>query len=302
MNGTPRLTVGLPTFNGERYLAEAIVSTLAQDFGDFELLVADNASTDGSREIVERFAREDRRVRLLSSERNRGAAWNFSRLLDEARGRYFTWSADDDTYEPTFLSRCVGVLDQRPDVVLCYAQALEIDADGRVIERRGPTNVADLPDPSARYRAILLREVYCYAVFGVIRTQVLRRTGLIGPFAQSDRVLLAELALHGRFVECPEALYRHREHPGRSMYAFRDDRDRLRWFDPSLDGARTLPRWRLAAEYTRALHRAGPELGTDERIRSALHLVPWGAANRRTLAREIARTALVRGREAVGGR
>ena len=68
----------------------------------------------------------------------------------------FTWSADDDTYDPGFLSRCVGVLDRRPDVVLCYSQALEIDPDGRLIERRGPTNVADLHDAAARYRAILL--------------------------------------------------------------------------------------------------------------------------------------------------
>lgn len=302
MSGAPRVTVGLPTFNGERYLAEAIASTLAQDFGDFELIIADNASTDASRDIVRDVAGRDRRVRLLTSDRNRGAAWNFNRLLAEARGDLFTWSADDDTYEPEYLSRCVGVLDRRPDVVLCFAQAVEIDAEGAVIERRGPTNVADLPNAWARYRAILLDEVYCYAAFGVIRTDCLRRTGLIGSFAQSDRVLLAELALHGRFVECPEALYRHREHPGRSMYAFRDDRDRLRWFDTSLDGSRTLPRWRLGAEFARALHRASPQLAADERVRSSLTLLPWGAANRRTLVREAVRTALVRSRDLVPSR
>jgi glycosyltransferase involved in cell wall biosynthesis len=292
----------LPTYNGERYLSEAIRSMLDQDFRDFELLVADNASTDRTAAIIEDFAAADDRVRHLPSPTNRGAAWNFNRVVNEARGEYFKWMADDDTYEPGFLGSCVEVLDRSPDVVLCYTQAVEIDPDGHVFEDRGPTNVADLPEVAQRYRAILLDEVYCYAVFGVTRTGVLRSTGLIGPFTQSDRVLLAELALHGRFVERPEPFFCHREHPGRSMYAFADDRDRQKWFDTTRDGARTLPRWRVGAEYARALQRAGQWLPAEDRLRSAVHLVPWGVANRRVLSREVARTAVRRGRELVSGR
>src|SRR6476646_7470501 len=256
----PKVTIGLPTYNGERYLGPAIRSMLEQHFGDFELLVADNASTDGTRAIVEGFMAQDSRVRYLPSEINRGAAWNFNRLVEAARGEYFTWMADDDTYEPGFLGTCVDVLDQSPDVVLAYTQAVDIDPDGAVIEKRGPTNVADLPDVADRYRAVLLDEVYCYAVFGVIRTGVLRSTAMIGPYTQYDRVRLAELALHGRFVEQPEPYFCHRGHPGRSMYAVPDDRERQKWFDTSRDGTRTLPRWRCAAEYTRALGRAGRRL------------------------------------------
>jgi glycosyltransferase involved in cell wall biosynthesis len=296
----PRITIGLPTYNGERYLPEAMRSLLDQDFPDFELVVADNASTDGTRDIVAGFARDDDRVRYVPSEVNRGASWNFNRLVDEARGELFKWAADDDAYEPQFLSACVDVLDERPDVVLAYTQAVEVDARGEVIERRGPTNVADLDDPSDRYRAVMIEEIYCYSIFGVMRSAVLRSTGLIGPFAQSDRVLLAELALYGRFVECPQPYYHHREHPGRSMYAFTDDRDRLRWFDTSLDGSRTLPRWRVGAEYARALGRAARHLPTDERVRSALQLLPWGLANRRVLSREAARGAVWRGKDLVG--
>jgi glycosyltransferase involved in cell wall biosynthesis len=298
----PRITIGLPTYNGERYLAEAIESILGQDFADFELLIADNASTDGTPAIARAAAARDGRVRYLASDENRGASWNFNRVVAEARGEYFKWVADDDTYDSGFLSSCVDILDRCPDVVLCYAQALEIDERGEEIERRGPTNVADRQDPSERYRAVMIDEIYCYAIFGVIRTAVLRSTGLIGPFSQSDRVLLAELALYGRFVECPQPMFHHREHPGRSMYAFVDDRDRLRWFDTSLDGSRTLPRWRVGAEYARALRRAGARLPADERLRSALQLLPWGLANRRVLTREAARSAVRRGRELVNHR
>lgn len=292
----PKVSIGLPTYNGERYLAEAVTSLLDQDFTDLELLLADNASTDGTRGVCERFARVDRRVRYLPADRNRGAAWNFNRMVAEARAPYFKWAADDDTYAPGFVGLCVDVLDHQPDVVLAYTQAVEIDADGGTIEKRGPTNVADGDEPATRFRRVMMDEVYCYAVFGVIRAAALGTTGLIGSFAQSDRVLLAELALHGRFVELDEPLFRHREHPGRSMYAYADDRDRQRWFDTSRDGSLTMPRWRLGVEYHRALHRASSHLTPVERRRATTALAPWGWANGRVLGRELARNTVMRAR------
>src|SRR5690606_29580936 len=160
--------------------------------------------------------------------------------------------------------------------------------------KRGPTNVAHDDDPAVRFRRVVMDEVYCYAVFGLMRAEVLGTTGLIGSFAQSDRVLLAELALHGRFVELDEPCFRHREPPGRSMYAYADDRDRQRWFDTSRDGTLTMPRWRLGVEYRRALTRAGSRLTTTERRRAATTFGPWGLANGPVLGRELARTTMVR--------
>ena len=290
----PRVTIGLPTYNGERFLAEAVASLLAQDLGDLELLLADNASTDGNRDICESFARADPRVRYLPADRNRGAAWNFNRVGAEARAPLFKWAADDDTYEREFLRLCLDVLDAEPDVVLAYTQAVEIDSCGAVLEARGPTNVADLPDPAERFRAVVLREVYCYSVFGVIRTEALRATRLIGGFSQSDRVLLAELALEGRFVEVDRPCFRHREHPGRSMYVYVSDRERQRWFDPDRDGSLTMPWWRLGAEYARALRRDVPSLDPAQRRRAASAVASWVALNRRTLSRELARTTALR--------
>ena len=115
---TPRVTIGLPVFNGERFLRESVESVLGQDFGDLELLVADNASTDATLDIVHEFAAADRRVRVLRSDRNRGAAWNYNRLVGEARGELFRWHAHDDVLLPSAVQRCVTALDADPGAVL----------------------------------------------------------------------------------------------------------------------------------------------------------------------------------------
>src|SRR4051794_27811047 len=81
MPNQPRVSIGLPVYNGEKYLAAAIESALRQTFGDLELIISDNGSTDGTREICERFAAEDPRVRYHQEVQNRGAVWNFNRVV-----------------------------------------------------------------------------------------------------------------------------------------------------------------------------------------------------------------------------
>lgn len=278
-------------FNGERFLGEAIAGLLAQRGVELELLVADNASTDRSLAIARRFAADDGRVTVLTAPLNRGAAWNFNRLVSVARAPYFAWAADDDGHRPDYLARCVAALEAAPEAVLAFSRAVEVDEEGRQLARRGALNVAGHPSPVERFRAQLFDERYCYAVFGVVRRDVLVRTGGIGAFTNADRVLLAELALHGRFVECDEELFVHREHRGRSMRSHPDDRDRMGWFAPQLDGSWRSPRWRLGLEYRRALARAASQLSAGERRAAQRHLARWVTANRSPLARELLRAA-----------
>ena len=292
VGSTPRVTIGLPVYNGERYVAEAVASLLGQSFSELELVVADNASTDRTLAICRELAAEDGRVRVLTSRQNHGAAWNFNRCLKAARGEYFKWAAHDDLYDPRFLDACIRVLDADSGVALCYTQAMEIDAEGNQLFPRGPVNVADLPSAGERHRAVMFDEIYCYAIFGVMRTSTLRRTRGIEPYSASDRALLAELALHGRLVELAEPYFLHREHGERSMYAYGDDRARMAWFDPRLDARRTMPQWRLGCGYAAGLWRAG-RAGAGPCRSSWVTLGKWCVANRRPLSRQLARRALV---------
>src|SRR5215207_1517689 len=108
----PRVSVGLPVYNGENYLAEAIDSVLAQTYQNFELIISDNASTDSTEEICRDYAARDRRIRYFREPQNRGAAWNFNHTFELARGEYFKWVAHDDVIGPQYLARTVDQLDR----------------------------------------------------------------------------------------------------------------------------------------------------------------------------------------------
>lgn len=280
----PRVTIGLPVFDGEHYLAAAIDSLLAQDFTDFELLIADNGSTDGTLRIAQEAAARDYRVTVHGSPVNRGAAWNYNRLVDLARGKYFKWAAHDDLVRPTFLSRCVEVLDGDPEVVLAYTRAQGIDQAGEAARSYEVRKDAGDRSAMVRARSILLDPSPCYESFGLMRTEQLRRTRRIGAYTSSDRSLFLELCLTGRFHEVPEILFLHRLHEERSVRRYSDDRARNEWFDPSWSGRPSAPRWRLLKEYATSAGRVS--IGPLQRAQVSALLARWALANRGVLSRE----------------
>lgn len=221
----PRVSIGVPVYNGESYLACALDSMLGQTYGDFELIISDNASNDRTPEICREYAARDPRIRYLREEKNRGCAWNFNRVFEISGGEYFKWTAYDDVCGPTFLARTVEVLDKDPHVILATSVAALIDAQGELVPDEGnedtagrepPGKSAKLtctpdrgfgsPKPHRRYRDILLHEVWGHQFYGLIRADVLRNTGLHRPYCLAEKVLLAELALRGRFCVVPELL------------------------------------------------------------------------------------------------
>lgn len=282
----PRVSVGLPVYNGERFLAAAIESIIAQDFADFELLIGDNGSTDSTPDICASYAARDPRISVLRSAENRGASWNFNRLVDIAQGEYFKWAAHDDLLAPSFLRRCVAVLDAQPEVSLCYTKAVTIDADGAVLTEYDLPPYAVESRPSQRVRRVLFEPSPCYESFGLTRRAQLSRTNRVGAYTGSDRTLILELSIMGRFHEVPETLFLHRQHLDRSVHRYANGRTRNLWFDPSWSGRRSAPRWRLLREYAAAIARA--PIPAAERTRVAALLPGWAVRNRRTLAREAA--------------
>lgn len=209
----PLISVGLPVYNGENYLAKTILSILNQTFTNFELIICDNASTDRTQEICEQFARQDSRIRYMRNERNLGAGPNYDLAFERSRGAYFKWAAHDDMLAPTYLEKTAAVLNARPDVAMCSTGITEIGPDDEIM--RSYVNYmpgSDAPRPAERLAAVTHYRHQCEDFFGLYRRETLEGSDLHGLYSGSDRVLLAEAALRGRVVLVDEPLFLHREH------------------------------------------------------------------------------------------
>lgn len=296
----PLVSVGMPVFNGERHVAEAIRSIVAQEEDDLELIISDNASTDGTEDLCRHFASQDRRIHYYRSQNNRGAAWNYNRAFALARGKYFKWAAHDDVCDASLISRCVSELERNQDAVLGFARTVRIDDGGTTIRFDNHSIVATEAAPVDRARGFLRNPTPCFEVFGVIRRDVLAQTPLIGKYAGSDRVLLFELALRGRFVMIDDYLFRNRDHTERSIRRFENPHERNIWFDPSLRGLRAAPQWRVLGGYTSAIRRS--RLSLHDRVLCLGFLGLWSRDHGRQLIRDAGRFVLGVGSVGLEGR
>lgn len=215
MERVPKVSIGLPVYNGENYLAEAIESVLRQSFTDFELVISDNASTDRTPEIIAGFAAGDARIRWERQERNRGAAWNYDRTFAMSRAPYFKWLAHDDVMGETFLAEAVALLDAAPEFVGAISRVTtKIDGAGRTIGT--VTFDLDPPDFSASERFahyVGLRSCHCSPFFGLYRREDLLNSGLHGAYEASDLIFIGEMLLRGRIAHLlgTETYFRHHE-------------------------------------------------------------------------------------------
>lgn len=207
----PPVSVGLPVFNGEGYLRKSLDSLLAQTYGDFELIVADNASTDATSEIVREYAARDPRIRQFRHATNTGVGNNWAFVARQARGRLFKWATADDEYAPELLAECVDMLNHDASAVLCFSRTQLMDLEGNLLDVYGGDFAVLSPDPLERYR-LVRRALHLSTPIqsGVIRLDAIRRCGFLGNYRESDRVLIAGLALQGKFLLLPAVLFHRR--------------------------------------------------------------------------------------------
>ena len=289
----PRVTIGMPVYNGERFVVEALDAILAQTYKDFELVISDNGSTDTTEAICRRYAAQDARIRYYRESVNRGATWNYNRVVELAQGEFFKWAAHDDLITPDYIGKCVDVLDRDPGVVLVCTDDQDIDEVGVHVDARRVSHIPSAERGSSeraskRFRRLLRDDYDCEQVFGLYRTDILRRTRMIQSYTDSDRTLLAEIGLYGRLFEIPERLFLHRQHVGSSCKANPISggwHQRAGWFDPRLSGKPLFSRWRQIREYIDAVFRS--PLPLSEKTASLFWLVVYQRGRLRGLLREI---------------
>lgn len=205
-------------FNGSNYIADAIESILGQTLGDFRLIVTDNASEDDTVEIVSSYAARDDRILLVRNSSNIGAAANYNLGFTHAAGKYLKWCAHDDHLSPNYLEACVNLLDGEPDTAVAFGLTSLITAGNEFVQVAfEETPSIDSDDPGVRFRQVLELAKTCFPIFGVFRRDLLARSTLHRPYYGSDRALLAEMAILGKFRRVDEAMFYNREHEERSI-------------------------------------------------------------------------------------
>lgn len=277
MTAVPRLSIGLPVYNGENYLAESLEALLGQSYTDFELIISDNASTDSTEKICLSYASQDPRIRYFRQQRNIGIAPNRNFLTQQARGEFFKVACHDDLYARDLLKLCISALDENPRVVLAHSWSAMLDAAGTVTELlEYPVNTAAARAPDRL--ASMLFDGWGDDDGGVMRMDVLRKVSAHGSYHFADRTFTAEIALYGPFYMVPDWLFFRRVHPGQAG-GHPSMRGRCARLDPRRANRITNPAVRLYAEYIwgyiRAIRRA--PLTASERSECYRLLAQWSA-------------------------
>jgi len=299
VSGSPRLSVGLPVYNGEPYLRASIESLLGQSYENFELIISDNASTDNTADICRDYAKSDSRVRYFRQPSNIGLAPNHNFVFAQSRGELFKWAANDDLYARDLLRCCVEALDAHPEVILAHSWSAVIDENDKVTQALEYPLATDSSRAPERFRSIIFG---CSGMFedtdpgaggfvrldnsgilracdeyGVIRSAVLRQVSPLGSYPHSDRILNIELALRGPFHQTPDWLYFRRDHPDRTYNANRTARKLSATLDPRRASKWKYPAARLAGEYVwrylAAIRRA--PLSAADRVQCYRSLAQW---------------------------
>lgn len=289
MKTRPIVSLGLPVYNGENFLAETIDSLLSQTFQDFELILSDNASSDATERICLAYQRVDSRIRYIRHPKNLGAAANYNFVFHQSRGRYFKWCAHDDLISSDFLERCVKYLDENPECVGAFPKYVKmIDGESQVIsEQSADLEIYD-DKGAARFANIApkSRLIPIMSFFALYRRDVLCHTGLHGSFQSSDRVLIAEVLLYGRIEFLETSYFAFRKHPNQYSARMAEGQNFcVSWLDTSADGKIVFKHLRYTGEFIKVVLRA--KLSFSDRLIALRGIAKLVKAQRQALIKEL---------------
>ncbi|MFK5893276.1 MAG: glycosyltransferase family 2 protein [Pseudomonadota bacterium] len=266
----PRVSIGMPVFNGEKYIEAALNSNLQQSYDDFILYIADNASTDRTQEICNDYALMDKRIVYIRNANNFGAAANYSVCFKPSKSEYFRWSNSDDTIEPNLIEECIKFLDNNHDFVLAYGKTNIIDDNSNLLEKYDDCLNLNQDSAADRFEAFYQKVGLSNILYGLIRRDSLINTGLLGNYIASDINLIGELSLYGKFNEIQQYLFNRRMHPSASSWDRSDNEKQKDFWDPSKKHMMCCA-YRQKYEYFKAVIKSPIKM--DERIKLLFFLV-----------------------------
>ena len=283
---SPKVSIGIPVYNGAKYLELALDSLIHQSFWDLEIIISDNASTDRTEEICRSYQSRDDRIIYHRNDTNIGAAGNYKKVFELARGEYFKWMAHDDRCSPNYIEECVKILDQDPEVVSTFPRFELIDESDRTYPQAAEntyitpelTIATNIPrkfmsaNARERYADVLFKTTECYEFFGLSRREIIERTSQHDAYYGSDKVLLCELAMMGKIKEVLDATGYFRIH-GEQSQSLKSHEERSQWISPNLSYGVFFSRFKCLQGYYHSIIAYPTPLA--ERIECFWILIAW---------------------------
>jgi len=274
----PLVSIGMPVYNAEEYIGRSIDSVLNQTYSNLELIISDNASTDSTQEICKKYLKMDSRISYYRLEKNFGAAINFNSTFNLSNGEYFKWQAHDDIMANSYLSKCLNILKNDRQIVLCHTFDQVIDEVGKRKKVLSFQNI-NFNEKLVYQNYLKFLKNFRYGqdeatvVNGLFRTDVLALTNLIGNYNSSDLVLLAQIVLCGKIEIINECLFFKRYHKNKSTQANRTNKEIAKWFDTSSKGNQ-IP---LIIWFTKFLQAVGSnrEMTINQKVICYLSTIRW---------------------------
>ncbi len=204
-----RLIIGMPVYNGEKFLKTSVESLLSQTFTNFELIISDDFSKDSTKQICEEFAAKDDRIRYIRQPKNIGITENFNYLLQFATAPYFMWAAQDDLWEKAYIEKCILALQENPCAVFCSPKTIFISEDGETSAQYDFDFTTRGMGQVKRIMHYLKNTTLGSLFYGLIRRSALEDKTLENILGQ-DFLLMFELLLKGDIILLNEYLFKKR--------------------------------------------------------------------------------------------
>jgi glycosyltransferase involved in cell wall biosynthesis len=284
------MLIGLPVYNGQRFLGTAIDSLLSQSFTDFRLVISDNGSTDATPELCASYSKQDGRITYLRSPENRGILWNHRRVMDEIDGstEYFRWAGADDILEPGLLQEMVTLLDARREVEAVVPDVKNIDDEGKMIGSMPRTLHLPSTDVVERARQFLTAGYQHVFAYGLLRVATLRRMRTRPAYLGWDPIFALELILRGQMLQTTGSALLRRFHPG-SISRVKTAKEMRKWVEPNTKNIMSFPHWTWAYERARVL--MSSPVSTRDRCRIAVLLLRTMLWQKGSLVRDLTQAA-----------
>jgi glycosyltransferase involved in cell wall biosynthesis/radical SAM superfamily enzyme YgiQ (UPF0313 family)/spore maturation protein CgeB len=208
-NSIPLVSIGMAVYNEDKYLSMALESVCSQDYPSIEIIVCDNASTDKTEEICRSFQKRHPHIQYCRKDKNIGDYANGLSIIEKSNGKYFMYAAGHDLWHPTYISRAVHVMETDPDIVLCYARTMRIDADGNPIGlAKNDWDLRGMP-PVQRLAHLVNNISGVDPGYGLVRLRDVK--SFISQYPDfvwgQDQVMFAYYSLAGTFAHIPEPLF-----------------------------------------------------------------------------------------------